>query len=124
MQGNLFGQGAGADAYGAPLAARNDPPTSAEAGRRHKASGRLGAHAEIALRLVKRFPGSTRCELWAFASEEERRELGDETELMRRLGGLKGNHITGEGKKVEHGPMRKCSVKHTKMVTWVLVKES
>jgi hypothetical protein len=109
-QQNLFGSGI--NAYGERLSSPADPETSREAGERHKRTGKLSVHADIAFALVKRCPGKTFQELWKLTTAEEAVQLSDSTELMRRLSGLKN-----EGR-VKQGPIRKCTVKGTRMVTW------
>lgn len=116
IQPDLFGHAPGIDAYGHPLASPRDPSTSHEAARKHVASGKLGRHEAIALRLVTEFPGKTYLELFALASHDEQTTLGNPTELMRRLSGLKSRKVP----LLKHGPKRKCTENHSKMVTWYL----
>lgn len=112
-QPNLFGAPNQFGAY-EPLAAKADPPTSHEAAAAHQSSGKLGVHAAIALALVKRHPGKTYQELFALARPEEKFKLGDPTELMRRLSGLKHGYV-------RQGPARVCEVGGRRCVTWEVV---
>jgi hypothetical protein len=99
------------DAYG-PGTANADPITSAEAEQRVTASGRRKRNVDIALAILRRNPGSTGHELFAAATEDERRELGDFPEIYRRLNDAKHS---GQARQAE---VRKCRVKGTRMITW------
>ena len=123
-QGNLFGQ---PSAYGGrePLARCNDPPsahrddpvTSHKAAARVAKSGRRQRNREITLALVKAMPGLTGHELWARAADSQRAELRDHNELYRVLADLKNRGLLRQG----HEP-RVCTVRKTRMVTWLVVE--
>lgn len=89
-----------------------DPESSAIAAARLERSGKRKRHCEIALSLVTRLPDSTRGELFAKASREEQKELGDGVELGRRLSDL------AAVEEIAAGPTRVCRVKGTKMQVW------
>lgn len=97
------------DLPAAPLAAAADPATSAEAGERHRASGRLRANAGVVLELVRKYPGSTSLEL--FYADNRNHGL-DRHEVSRRAADLKNAGL------VRQGESRKCTIKKVKMVTW------
>lgn len=114
MQQSLFEM----DPYGgsAPIVRATDPESSHEAAARHTASGARQRHAEIALALVRRMPGSTCIELFeTTATNEEQKALGSSVELMRRLGDLRASKVIGNGEQ------RLCKRKGTKMITWILI---
>lgn len=95
-----------------PAAHANDPPTSHDAARQHTASGRRKRHAEIVLQLVRREPGRTACELFAWATLGEQSVLGEQQEVRRRLTDLLHKAL------VRQGPARGCEVRNTKQITW------
>jgi hypothetical protein len=112
-QPNLFGS---PNAYGdftPPRAARNDPPTSHEAGARVGRSERAARHRAIVLGLVRRCPGGTGMELWHAATDDERRELETPNEVWRKLNDLRHANL------VMQGDDRPCTIRHVRMVTWL-----
>jgi hypothetical protein len=110
QQGNLFGEVSGTNAYGAPLAASIDPPTSHEAGARQAASGKRNRHCEIVWAVVLANPSLTGPELWQAMNERERTTLRTPHEVYRRLNDLR------HAGRVRQGQPRKCKVKGTKMI--------
>lgn len=115
QQPNLFGP---PNVYGAfesaPIRAhRADPVTSHEAAARVSKSGRRQRSREIALALVTASPGNTGHELFALATDEHQRLLGDYVELYRVLGDLKNRGL------VVQGEPRSCRIRGTRMVTWL-----
>lgn len=72
------------------MARRSDPDTSHEAAHQHRESGARGNQALAALRLVKKYPGSSYRYLWAKHVNETRRSgkpllFENPVCLMRRL---------------------------------------
>jgi hypothetical protein len=93
--------------YSLPPASRDtDPESSHEAEAKHKARG---SHKNMALILVRRYPGSTAQEL-AIHCEH----LMLHHELLRRLCDL-ADHRDG---RIYRGEQRKCRVTGRKMLTW------
>jgi hypothetical protein len=92
----------GADA----LSRAADPDTSAEAARRHEASGRLSVNRAVVLAAVRAHPGLTAVELVEHCGGLERHEVS------RRLADA---FNAGQ---VSHGEKRVCRVKGTKQMTW------
>lgn len=110
------------DAYGSaslPHSRASDPETSRVAERQHRATGKLGRHAEIVMDLLRKRPGSTYAELFAFASADVQKELGDNKEVARRLpdlvrDGLAETRIGPDGREAA----RTCSIKGSRMRVW------
>ena len=103
------------DVPGVEMSHSGDPPTSAQAAAQHVASGRRDRHKALVLALVKMAPGLTACEVWAGAGVEIQTELREMQEVRRRL-----TDLLADGA-VRQGPIRKCRVRKTRMVTWAAV---
>lgn len=96
-----------------PIAADGDPVSSHAAGDRHTASGARGRNCRLVLRLVQENPGLTSVEL--FHAQGFEGDL-DRHEVSRRLSDLwQAGHVN-------KGPMRDCSIKRARMVTWFINK--
>lgn len=88
-----------------PATHRVDPPSAAEAERRHTRSGRRARNLERVREALRQLPGHTGAELAA--------SMGMDTyEVRRRLSDLKNR---GEAKQ---GPPRECDVAGTRAATW------
>ena len=100
-----------------PSAHRDDPVTSHEAAARVAKSGRRQRNREIVLAMVKILPESTGHELWMRAADAQRVELRDHNELYRVLADLKNRGLLRQGPEP-----RVCTVRKTRMVTWLVVE--
>lgn len=85
---------------------RHDPPTSAEAERRHTRGGKRGAHVALVAEAVRHFPGCTATELHAHLGRLERHEWS------RRLADAAAEGL------VRRGPPRACLITGRSCVTW------
>lgn len=90
-----------------PIAHRNDPRSSWEAGAEHTAKGYTLTHAAQVLALVRNYPGLTGAEIAALADCRL-----DKYEVRRRLNNLMNVHA------VRQGEQRRCGVAERLAVTW------
>ena len=89
------------------LSHSDDPETSREAIEDLDASGIRATHSEMVLEAVRKHPGRT--------GPEIAESLGlEEYQVRRRLSDLKS------AGRLQHGEIRECKVKGSRMVTWVL----
>lgn len=86
----------------------DDPDTSKEAIAAFEQSGSREVHMKIVFEAVKNNPFLTAPELMQPTG------LKEEYQVRRRLSDLKGKNL------LSHGPKRKCQVKGTNMVTWIV----
>lgn len=97
-----------------PTTHTHDPETSRQADAHHRESGKRDRHRVLVLALVIRHPDSTACELWHYATPEEREILGEMQEVRRRLTDL-SQDPWGD---VFRMPARPCRIKGTNQSTW------
>jgi hypothetical protein len=94
-----------------PASHRTDPPTSKEAARNFRDSGRLGLHQQIVLQAVREHPGSTHSEL-------AEGTVLDWLQTARRLSELAKAGL------VRQGEARPCRIKGSRCTTWWPVSEA
>lgn len=90
-----------------PIAHRNDPRSSWDAGAEHTAKGYTLTHAAQVLALVRNYPGLTGAEIAALSDCQL-----DKYEVRRRLDNLHKLHA------VRQGEQRRCGVAERLAVTW------
>lgn len=95
---------------------KSDPETSAEAVRKHFASGRAQTNEMIVLRLLAANDGSTYREL--HAAQGDKPAIADHVEVTRRLNGLEK---MGLARKDPH-LARPCRVNGNRMQLWFITK--
>lgn len=108
MQGNLFNEPPGRDAYGGPLARQSHPQTSKDAGEAIRQQ--LAALHEWTVACVTESPGLTQAELAAKYCPTDPRKIGRRLSECVKLGLLRV------------GEARKCSLTGRAAMTWWTVE--
>lgn len=94
----------------------SDPETSAEAARRHFASGRAQTNEMIVLRMLAANEGSTYREL--HAAQGHRPAITDHVEVTRRLNGLEKLGVVRKDPELA----RPCRINGNRMQLWFLTE--